>query len=330
MGGGGPTEKTILSMMIKNLPPEEVSTVMGYMRQAVKDTYFEKWLTCGGFRWPIDSASATKKVRDEGVWCCRACILHVPGGGSPHPKNRTRPLGRLRLQRENTRHKFSDLCIKMHPCLYEHPLVPQSGGDAPGEGVPSEGGGASAAVRAPSPGASLSLLSGQRHASDSMIGRPEQREGASQRSRLGEPRVVGVPDRGICEERRCPFDERSEDAKATGDYRWEIFLALVQLVLCVCSCTVHYLALRGCSVGGGLYVVVAATFVSCERGVLLEKNPLPRDERCWELLGKSGYSRTWNSFGEGHCRSQADPRIPLSMDRTRCNPFSRSIGFDEI
>lgn len=44
-------------MMIKNLPPDEVSTVMGYMRYAVKDTYFEKWLAAGGFEWP------TNKVR---------------------------------------------------------------------------------------------------------------------------------------------------------------------------------------------------------------------------------------------------------------------------
>lgn len=41
-------------MMIKNLPSDEVSKMMGYMRQAVKDTYFEKWLAAGGFQWPAE------------------------------------------------------------------------------------------------------------------------------------------------------------------------------------------------------------------------------------------------------------------------------------
>lgn len=54
-------------MIIKNLPPEEVSTVMGYMRQAVKDTYFEKWLRSGGFRWPIDSVLTTKVSSEKGL-----------------------------------------------------------------------------------------------------------------------------------------------------------------------------------------------------------------------------------------------------------------------
>lgn len=44
-------------MFIKNLPPEEVWTVMGYMRHAVKDTYFEKWLAAGGFQWPTHEVS---------------------------------------------------------------------------------------------------------------------------------------------------------------------------------------------------------------------------------------------------------------------------------
>ena len=37
--------------MMKNLPPEEIGSMMGFMRQAVKDTYFEKWLQSGGFTW---------------------------------------------------------------------------------------------------------------------------------------------------------------------------------------------------------------------------------------------------------------------------------------
>ncbi|CAM9778753.1 unnamed protein product [Chrysoparadoxa australica] len=43
--------QTILVMMAKNLPPEEVGKMLGYMRQAVRDTYFEKWLDSGGFTW---------------------------------------------------------------------------------------------------------------------------------------------------------------------------------------------------------------------------------------------------------------------------------------
>mmetsp|Transcript_1220 Transcript_1220/g.1908 ORF Transcript_1220/g.1908 Transcript_1220/m.1908 type:complete len:716 (-) Transcript_1220:66-2213(-) len=43
--------KTILSMMIKNLHPGDVGQMMGYIKQAVKDTYFEKWLASGGFTW---------------------------------------------------------------------------------------------------------------------------------------------------------------------------------------------------------------------------------------------------------------------------------------
>lgn len=68
-------------MMINNLPEEEVRTVMGYMKHAVKDTYFEKWLASGGFQWPTNNApnnnssskshhglktSITKRVR---AWC---------------------------------------------------------------------------------------------------------------------------------------------------------------------------------------------------------------------------------------------------------------------
>lgn len=51
--------QTILAMMIKNLPPDEVWTVLGYMRHAVKDTYFEKWLAAGGFRWPTNKVPNT-------------------------------------------------------------------------------------------------------------------------------------------------------------------------------------------------------------------------------------------------------------------------------
>ena len=49
-------------MMIKNLPAEEVHTVMGYMRHAVKDTYFEKWLASGGFQWPTNPSMPSTKV----------------------------------------------------------------------------------------------------------------------------------------------------------------------------------------------------------------------------------------------------------------------------
>lgn len=61
-------QQTILAMMIKNLPAEEVHTVMGYMRHAVKDTYFEKWLASGGFQWPTN-APAKVEVR-----CPPACL----------------------------------------------------------------------------------------------------------------------------------------------------------------------------------------------------------------------------------------------------------------
>eukprot|EP00903_Cladosiphon_okamuranus_P018702 g17215.t1 len=62
--GKRPTElmQTILAMMIKNLPAEEVHTVMGYMRHAVKDTYFEKWLASGGFQWPTNTNAPSDKA----------------------------------------------------------------------------------------------------------------------------------------------------------------------------------------------------------------------------------------------------------------------------
>lgn len=44
-------------MMTKNLPSDEALKMFGYMRQAVKDTYFEKWLAAGGFEWPLDKVS---------------------------------------------------------------------------------------------------------------------------------------------------------------------------------------------------------------------------------------------------------------------------------
>lgn len=63
--GKRPSElmKSILGMMIKNLPPEDVGSMMGYMRQAVKDTYFEKWLASGGFSWEeLGLHNADKKM----------------------------------------------------------------------------------------------------------------------------------------------------------------------------------------------------------------------------------------------------------------------------
>ncbi|CAM9556797.1 unnamed protein product [Discosporangium mesarthrocarpum] len=52
--GKRPSElmQAILSMVMKNLPQEGALAMMGYMRQAVKDTYFETWLNSGGFKWP--------------------------------------------------------------------------------------------------------------------------------------------------------------------------------------------------------------------------------------------------------------------------------------
>jgi hypothetical protein len=57
-------------MMIKNLPPDEVGSMMGFMRQAVKDTYFEKWLNSGGFTW-------------EGVHPVQSPTCQSQEGGSP-------------------------------------------------------------------------------------------------------------------------------------------------------------------------------------------------------------------------------------------------------
>lgn len=66
-----PWPQTILAMIIKNLPKEEVRAVMGHMRHAVKDTYFEKWLASGGFQWPSNLAP-TNKVR---AVFCHACEI---------------------------------------------------------------------------------------------------------------------------------------------------------------------------------------------------------------------------------------------------------------
>ncbi|CAM9406827.1 unnamed protein product [Choristocarpus tenellus] len=67
--GKRPSElmQAILAMIIKNLPPEEVWTMMGYMRHAVKDTYFEKWLAWGGFEWPMIKVRKDKEGKAKGA-----------------------------------------------------------------------------------------------------------------------------------------------------------------------------------------------------------------------------------------------------------------------
>ncbi|CAM9282159.1 unnamed protein product [Ectocarpus sp. 12 AP-2014] len=78
--GKRPTElmQTILSMMINNLPEEEVRTVMGYMKHAVKDTYFEKWLASGGFQWPTNSAPSNSNSRHS----LKNSVTKMAGGGA--------------------------------------------------------------------------------------------------------------------------------------------------------------------------------------------------------------------------------------------------------
>jgi len=44
--------REILDMMIRNLDPEEQQNMLHNMRSAVEGTYFEKWLSFGGFKWP--------------------------------------------------------------------------------------------------------------------------------------------------------------------------------------------------------------------------------------------------------------------------------------
>ncbi|CAM9389253.1 unnamed protein product [Ectocarpus sp. 6 AP-2014] len=78
--GKRPTElmQTILSMMINNLPEEEVRTVMGYMKHAVKDTYFEKWLASGGFQWPTNSAPSNSNSSHS----LKNSVTKMAGGGA--------------------------------------------------------------------------------------------------------------------------------------------------------------------------------------------------------------------------------------------------------
>ncbi|CAN0349187.1 unnamed protein product [Ectocarpus fasciculatus] len=82
--GKRPTElmQTILSMMINNLPEEEVRTVMGYMKHAVKDTYFEKWLASGGFQWPTNSAPNNNSSSSKGHHGLKTNITKRAGGGA--------------------------------------------------------------------------------------------------------------------------------------------------------------------------------------------------------------------------------------------------------
>ncbi|CAN0543631.1 unnamed protein product, partial [Ectocarpus sp. 12 AP-2014] len=65
-------------MMINNLPEEEVRTVMGYMKHAVKDTYFEKWLASGGFQWPTNSAPSNSSSRHS----LKNSVTKMAGGGA--------------------------------------------------------------------------------------------------------------------------------------------------------------------------------------------------------------------------------------------------------
>lgn len=47
--------------------------MMGYMRHAVKDTYFEKWLASGGFQWPTNTNASSNKVQYRTIYTVCAC-----------------------------------------------------------------------------------------------------------------------------------------------------------------------------------------------------------------------------------------------------------------